>query len=72
MPKYMLHSEDGDSLGAIRLGGPIAAGETIELGGGRSYRVIDVLPFLDTDTPYVGAVRVELREARSETDSESR
>jgi hypothetical protein len=59
MPKYLLYAEDGDNPRKIRLAGPIAAGETIPLGRGRSYRVIDVLPIMDADAPYVGALRIE-------------
>jgi hypothetical protein len=59
MPKYLLYAEDGDNLGEIRLADPIAAGEAIPLGGGRSYRVIDVLPIMEADALYVGALRVE-------------
>jgi hypothetical protein len=47
------------------LAGPIAAGETIPLGRPGSYRVIDVLPIMDADAPYAGALRVELRGAQS-------
>ena len=69
MPRYLLYAEDGDNLGEIRLAGPIAAGETIPLGGGRSYRVIDVLPIMEADAPYVGALRFELHGGAGSSNS---
>jgi ribosomal protein S17 len=60
MPKNRLYAEDGEDLGEIRLAVPISAGETIPLSAEKSWRVIDVLPITDEDSPLDGALRVEV------------
>jgi hypothetical protein len=57
--RYLLHGADGDDLGEATYAKMIKAGEEILVGNGRRLRVLDVVPFDDGETPFVGMLRVE-------------
>jgi hypothetical protein len=60
MFRYRLHSPDGDDLGEATYAMMIKPGEEILFGGGRRFRVVDVVPFDEEDeSPFVGLLRVE-------------
>jgi hypothetical protein len=58
--RYRLHSPDGDDLGEATYPQMIKAGDELFFGGGRRFRVIDVVPFEDADElGFVGMLKVE-------------
>jgi hypothetical protein len=65
MFRYRLHTADGDDLGEATYPDMIKVGEELFFGGGRRFRVLDVVVFEDGDeSPFVGLLQVELRESR--------
>jgi hypothetical protein len=56
---YRLHSPDGDDLGDATYPVPIKLDEEIITRGTRHFRVIDVVPIEDEDSPFVGLLQVE-------------
>lgn len=58
MFRYRLHSPDGDSLGEATYAQMIYPGEEILLGAGKSFRVLDLVPFED-GSPFVGQLQIE-------------
>ena len=59
MFRYRLHSPDGDDLGEATYAMLIKPGEEILLGAGRRFRVLDVVPFDEDESPFVGLLQVE-------------
>ena len=60
MFRYRLHSRDGDDLGEPTYPEQIKVGEELFFGGGRRYRVLDIVPFDEQDeSPFVGLLKVE-------------
>jgi len=58
--RYRLHSVDGDDIGEDTYPEMIKIGELLFFGGGRRFRVIDVVPFAEEDeSPFVGMLKVE-------------
>jgi hypothetical protein len=61
MFRYRLHLVDGTDAGEATYPVMIKAGEVVHIGGGRRYRVLDVVPFEEEDeSPFVGMLRVEV------------
>jgi hypothetical protein len=61
MFRYRIHSPDGETLGEVTYAVMIKPGEEIHAGGGRRFRVIDVVPFDEEDeSPFVALLQVEL------------
>jgi hypothetical protein len=57
---YRLHLEDGSDVGEASYPSMVKVGELLFFGGGRKFRVIDVVPFDDEDeSPFVGLLQVE-------------
>jgi hypothetical protein len=57
---YRLHSPDGDDLGGATYPDMVKIGEELFFGGGRRFRVVDVVVFEEADeSPFVGMVEVE-------------
>ena len=56
---YELYELDGADIGEATYAVLIQPGEEIVTGDGRKLRVIDLLPFEEDDSPFVGALRVE-------------
>jgi hypothetical protein len=54
-----LHTPDGDDLGEATYAVVIKPGEEILVGNGRRFRVVDVVPIEDEDSPFVGLLQVE-------------
>ena len=55
-----LHTRDGDDLGEATYPDRVKVGEELFFGGGRRFRVLDVLLFEDEDeSPFVGLLQVE-------------
>jgi hypothetical protein len=57
--RYRLHSPDGDDLGEATYAVSIKPGEEIHLGGGQRFRVLDIVPFEEDESPFVGLLQVE-------------
>jgi hypothetical protein len=59
--RYRLHTADGDDIGEATYPEMIKIGELLFFGGGRRFRVVDVVPFEEGhgETPFVGLLRVE-------------
>jgi hypothetical protein len=57
--RYRRHSPDGDDLGGATYAMIIKPGEEIHLGTGQRFRVVDVVPFEEEDSPLVGLLQVE-------------
>lgn len=57
---YKLHTVDGDDIGEATYPDRIKIGEELFFGGGRRFRVIDVVVFDEEDeSPFLGMLRVE-------------
>jgi hypothetical protein len=57
---YRLHLADGSEVGEATYPSMVKVGELLFFGGGRKFRVIDVVPFEEEDeSPFVGLLRVE-------------
>jgi hypothetical protein len=59
MFRYRLHSPDGDDLGEATYAVMIKPGEEILFGAGERFRVLDLVPVEQEDSPYVGFLQVE-------------
>jgi hypothetical protein len=58
--RYRLHTPDGDDLGEATYALMIKPGERIMFGGGKWFRVLDVVPLDEEDEPpFVGLLQVE-------------
>jgi len=57
---YRLHLADGSDVGQATYPDRVKVGEELFFGGGRRFRVVDVVPFEEEDeSPFVGLLRVE-------------
>jgi hypothetical protein len=56
---YRLHLADGSDAGEATYAVMIKPGEFVHLGGGRRYRVLDLVPIEDEESRYVGFLQVE-------------
>jgi hypothetical protein len=56
---YRLHLEDGSDAGDATYSVMIQPGEEIMVGNGRRFRVLDLIPVENEDSPYVGLLLVE-------------
>jgi hypothetical protein len=57
---YRLHLEDGTDVGEAAYPQQIKVGDDLFFGGGRRFRVVDLVPFdEDDESPFVGLLRVE-------------
>ena len=57
---YRLHLADGSEVGEATYPSMVKVGELLFFGGGRKFRVIDVVPFEEEDeSPFVGLLQVE-------------
>ena len=59
MFKYRLHSPNGDDLGEATYAVMVKVGEEILVGNGRRFRVLDLVPIDQEDSPLVGLLKVE-------------
>jgi hypothetical protein len=60
MFKYRLHLADGDEVGEATYAQMIHPGDELFFGGGRRFRVLDVVAFSEADeSPFVGLLKVE-------------
>ena len=58
---YRLHLEDGCDVGEATYPSMVKVGELLFFGGGRKFRVLDVVPFDEEDeSPFVGLLQVEV------------
>jgi hypothetical protein len=56
---YRLHLADGSDVGQATYPSMVKVGELLFFGGGRQFRVLDVVPIDDEDSPFVGLLQVE-------------
>ena len=57
---YRLHLADGSEVGEATYPSMVKVGELLFFGGGRKFRVLDVVAFDEEDeSPFVGLLRVE-------------
>ena len=55
-----LHLEDGSDVGEASYTSMVKVGEELFFGGGRRFRVVDIVEFAEEDeSPFVGLLRVE-------------
>jgi hypothetical protein len=55
---YRLHLEDGSDVGEATYPSMVKVGEELFFGGGRRFRVLDVVPFEEEDeSPFVGCYK---------------
>jgi phosphate-selective porin len=59
MFRYQLHLEDGSDAGEATYAPMIHPGDEIHLGADQRFRVLDVVPFEEEDSPLVGLLQVE-------------
>ena len=59
MFRYRLHFEDGSDAGEATYSVLVKPGEEILVGNGRRFRVLDVVPFDEEESPFVGLLKVE-------------
>jgi hypothetical protein len=59
MFSYRLHLADGSDVGQATYPERIKVGELLFFGGGRRFRVLDVVPFEEDESPFVGLLQVE-------------
>jgi hypothetical protein len=59
MFRYRLYLEDGSEVGEATYTQHINAGELIWAAGTRQFRVVDVVPVEEEDSPFVGFLKVE-------------
>jgi len=57
--RYRLHFEDGSDAGEATYSVLVKPGEEILVGNGRRFRVLDVVPFDEEESPFVGLLKVE-------------
>jgi len=55
-----LHLEDGSDVGEASYPSLVKVGEELFFGGGRRFRMLDVVPIDDEDAKYVGLLRVKV------------
>jgi hypothetical protein len=55
----LLHLADGSDAGQVTYAVLVRPGEEILVGNGRRFRVLDVVPIEDEDSPLVGLLQVE-------------
>ena len=57
---YRLHLADGSDVGEATYPSMVKVGELLFFGGGRKFRVLDVVAFDEEDeSPFVGLLRVQ-------------
>jgi len=57
---YRLHLADGSEVGEATYPSMVKVGELLFFGGGRKFRVIDLVPFdKEDESPFVGLRQVE-------------
>lgn len=56
---FRLHSPAGDDLGEATYLSMVKIGELLLFGGGRRFRVVDVVPIEDEDSRLAGLLQVE-------------
>lgn len=56
---YRLHFTDGSDVGEATYPDRVKVGEELFFGGGRRFRVLDVVIFDDEESPLVGLLQVE-------------
>jgi hypothetical protein len=57
---YRLHPADGTELGEATYPGRVKIGDELFFGGGRRFRILDVVIFEEEDkSPFVGLLQVE-------------
>jgi hypothetical protein len=56
---YRLHLEDGSDVGEATYPSMVKVGELLFFGGGRRFRVLDVVPFEEGESPFAGLLQVE-------------
>jgi hypothetical protein len=60
-----LHTVEGDDVGEATYPDMVKVGEQLFFGGGRSFRVLDIVVFDEEDeSPFVGLLQVEAGEPR--------
>ena len=60
MFRYRLHTADGDDIGEATYPDRIKVGDELFFGGGRRFRVLDIVLFEEEDeSPFVGLLQVE-------------
>jgi hypothetical protein len=59
MFRYRLHSPDGDDLGEATYAMMIKPGEEIIAGKNEHFRGLDVVPFEEDESPFVGLLQLE-------------
>lgn len=59
MYRYKFHTSDGSDAGEAHYAVMVEPGETVRTGDGRLLRVLDVVPVLEEDSPFVGRLKVE-------------
>jgi hypothetical protein len=59
--RYRLHSVGGEDIGEATYPDMVKVGELLFFGGGRRFRVLDVVPFPEGEgeTPFVGMLQGE-------------
>jgi hypothetical protein len=57
--RYQLHLADGTNAGEATYAVMIKPGEEILLGNGRRFRVLDVVPFEESESSFVGLLQIE-------------
>jgi hypothetical protein len=57
--KYRLYLEDGSEVGEAAYTQHIKVGEIVWAAGTRQFRVVDIVPVDEEDSPLVGLLRVE-------------
>jgi hypothetical protein len=61
---YRLHLKDGSDVGEGSYPSMVKVGEELFFGGGRKFRVLDVVPFEEEDdSRYVGLLQVKVASA---------
>ena len=56
---YRLHLAGGTDVGEATYPDRVQTGEELFFGGGRRFRVLDVVIFDDDESPFVGMLKVE-------------
>jgi hypothetical protein len=55
---YRLHLEDGSDIGEATYPSRVKIGEELFFGGGRRFRVLDVVTFEEDESPFVGLLQI--------------
>lgn len=56
---YKLHLTDGSDVGQATYPSMVKVGEELFFGGGRKFRVVDLVPIEDEDSPFIALLQVE-------------